>query len=373
MDYGPAAVRTRKNRFETWMAMTVSYSLHDLADLVDGEVIGNGNIKVSGLSSIDLAGPDDITFVTGGKMLSALAGSGAAASLIPPDTDAPALPCIRVANPDYAAAVIHNHFLASPFSGQGIHPTARIGADCLIPEEVSISPLACIGDRVRLGERVTVYPGAVIGDDCVIGDDTLLHANVTIGFHCVIGSRVILHSCAVIGADGFGFATDQAGNHLKKPQVGNVRIDDDVEIGANTCVDRATFGTTRIRRGTKIDDLCMIAHNVDIGENCILAGQAGIAGSTTLGRNVVVGGKAAISGHLHIGDRVMIAGMCGIHNDLPAGAIVGGGVPAFDIRKWRRAVAVFSKLPDIVKEMRFLRKEVVRLTELLEDSEGKSD
>lgn len=350
-----------------------SFSLHELAGLVNGEVLGNGNIKVSGLSSIDLAGPDDITFVTGPKMISLLSGSRAAAVIIGPDVDPPDLPCIRVANPDFSAAVIHNYLLAAPFRAGGIHPSAQIGKDCVIPEEVTIGPLVCIGDRVRLGERVSIYPGVVIGDDCVIGDDTLLHANVIIGNRCMIGSRVILHSCVVIGADGFGFATDKGGNHVKKPQVGNVRIDDDVEIGANSCVDRAAFGTTRIRSGTKIDDLCMIAHNVDIGENCIMAGQAGIAGSTTLGRNVVVGGKSGISGHLHIGDRVMIAGMCGVHNDLPDGAVVGGNVPALEIRKWRRALAAFAKLPEMVRELRQLRKDIAGLSGSPDDTGTNGD
>jgi len=232
-----------------------------------------------------------------------------------------------------------------------------------VPAEVTIGPLACIGDRVRLGTRVTVSSGAVIGDDCVIGDDTVLHANVTVADHTIIGKRVIVHSGAVIGSDGFGYATDRNGSHLKKPQVGNVQIDDDVEIGANSCVDRAAFGTTRIRRGVKIDNLVMIAHNVDVGENSILVAQVGIAGSTTLGRNVVLAGKAGIAGHLHLGDRVMVAAMAGVHSDLPDDAVVSG-TPAIEIKKWRRAVAAIPRLPDMVREIRLLRREVDELVAL---------
>lgn len=352
--------------------MSESRTLNELAALVGGRVIGDGELRVSGLNGIELAGKDEITFVTGRKAVGRLTETRAAACIVPPGMEAPGLPCIQVADPDYAAAVIHNHFLARPFAAAGIHPSARIGADVAVPEEVTIGPLVCIGDRVRIGRRVTVHPGAVVGHDSVIGDDTLLHANVTIGERTVIGSRVIIHSGVVIGSDGFGYATDRRGHHLKKPQVGNVRIDDDVEIGANSCVDRAAFGTTRIRCGVKIDSLVMVAHNVDIGEHSILVGQSGVAGSTKLGRNVVLGAKAGVAGHLQIGDRAMVAGMGGVHGNLEAGAIVGGA-PAFEVKQWGRATAAFSRLPEMVREVRRLRREIDRLTGLLEDSGKEKD
>ena len=175
-----------------------------------------------------------------------------------------------------------------------------------------------------------------------------------------------------IGSDGFGYATDQAGRHVKKPQVGNVQIDDDVEIGANTCVDRATFGTTHIRSGVKIDNLVMVAHNVDVGENSILISQVGIAGSSTLGKNVVLGGKAGVAGHVKIADRTMVAAMSGVHSDLPEGSVVGGSV-AIDIQKWRRANASFSRLPEMVKELRLLRKQVDQMKELLQTNKKVTD
>lgn len=339
--------------------------MNELAALVQGEVVGDGDLRVSGLNGIDLAGSDEITFLTNTKYAPALAGSKAAACITPLDIGELPLPYIRVRNPEYAATVIHNHFLAEPFTAMGIHPEAQIGNDCQIDKEVSIGPLVAIGDRVRIGARVTIHPGTVIGDDCVIGDDSILYANVSIARDSIIGKRVILHSGVSIGSDGFGYATDPAtGIHLKKPQVGNVQIDDDVEIGANSCVDRAAFGTTRIRSGVKIDNLVMVAHNVDIGEHSILVGQVGIAGSTALGRNVVLGGQAGVAGHLKIGDRVMVAAMSGVHTDLKDGSIVGG-VPAFDVKQWGRATAAFSRLPEMFKELRRLRKEIERLNKLL--------
>jgi UDP-3-O-[3-hydroxymyristoyl] glucosamine N-acyltransferase len=352
--------------------MPGSRTLSELAVLVGGRVIGNGDLRVSGLNGIELAGGDEITFITGKRMAHKLTETRAAACIVPLDLEAPVLPGIQVADPDFAAAVIHNHFLAGPFRARGIHSSAHVGADSKISEEISIGPLVCIGDRVRIGKRVTIYPGVVIGDDSIIGDDTLLYANVTVAERSVIGSRVIIHAGVVIGSDGFGYATDQGGRHMKKPQVGNVRIDDDVEIGANTCVDRAAFGTTRIRSGVKIDNLVMVAHNVDIGENSILVAQAGIAGSTKLGRNVVLGAKAGVAGHLDIGDRVMVAAMSGVHNSLAAGSVVGGA-PAFEVKKWGRATAAFGRLPEMVKEIRRLRREIERLSGLPEGPEQKKD
>ncbi|MCI5221727.1 MAG: UDP-3-O-(3-hydroxymyristoyl)glucosamine N-acyltransferase, partial [Candidatus Electrothrix sp. AR4] len=201
-----------------------------------------------------------------------------------------------------------------------------------------------------------------VGDDVRIGDDCVLHANAVVAFDCFLGDRVTLHHGSVIGSDGFGFATDPAtGKHVSKPQVGTVRIDDDVQIGANSCVDRAAFGTTHVKNGVRIDNQVMIGHNCVIGEDSILVGQAGIAGSSTLGRNVVLAARAAVGGHIHLEDGVVVAALAGVHNDQKKGAVVGG-VPAFDVKKWGRAAAAFTRLPDMVKEVRRLRKELDRLT-----------
>ncbi len=337
------------------------YTLTELAGLVDGVVTGDGTVVIRGFNGIEQAGPGELTYITSPKMAGRLEECRASACIVPMAVAGGPMPLLRVDDPDLAAAVIHNHLLARPFVATGVHPSAVVGEGCTVPAEVSIGPLVCIGDRVRLGKRVTLEPGVVLGDGVVIGDDTLLHANVVVARGCRIGSRVIIHHGAVIGSDGFGFATDGQGRHVRKPQVGTVRIDDDVEIGANTCIDRAAFGTTRIRSGVRIDNLVQVAHNVDVGENSILVAQVGIAGSTTLGRNVVLGAKAGIAGHLHLADRVMVAAKGGVHNSQPEGAVVGG-TPAMEIRTWGRASAAYSRLPGLVREVRRLRRELDRLT-----------
>lgn len=345
--------------------MAKQYTLNELARLVQGEVVGDGDLQVNGLNGVDMAEEGEITFVMNNKMLSALARSRAAACIVPQGIEEIDLPQIKVQNPEYAAAIIHNHFLSEPFNAQGIHPSAHVGNECHINKKVSVGPLVSIGDRVQIDAKVTIYPGVVIGNDCVIGEEAILYPNVTIAKDTVIGKRVIIHAGAAIGSDGFGFASDpDTGSHMKKPQVGNVQIDDDVEIGANSCVDRAAFGTTRIRSGTKIDNLVMVAHNVDIGENSILVAQVGIAGSTTIGKSAVLGAKSGFAGHLKIGDRSMVAAMSGVHTNLKEGSVVGGA-PAFEIRKWGKATAAFARLPDIYKDLRRLRKEVDSLKTLV--------
>jgi len=339
-------------------------TLRRLAELVGGRVDGDPELIVRGLNGIDYAQAGEITFVLDNKYLPLPEQCRASACIVPPDAGPLPIPVIVAEQPAVAAARIHAFLLAEPFRARGIHPTAVVGEGCTIPAEVSIGPLVALGDRVVLGERVTIHAGAVIGSDTVIGDDTVIHANVTVAERCTIGRRVVLHHGAVIGSDGFGFATDRMGAHHKKPQVGTVRIDDDVEIGANSCVDRAAFGVTWIKAGAKIDNLVMIGHNVEVGENSILVAQVGIAGSTTLGRNVVLGAKAGVAGHLHLGDQVMAAAKSGIHNSQPKGALVGG-TPAIEVKSWGRAAAAFGRLPEMVRELRRLRKEVDRLGGLL--------
>lgn len=349
--------------------------LDTAAELVQGQLSGAAERTITGFSSLEAAGPDDMTFLVQPKDIDQLRSSKAAAALVPLTfTEEIELPVIRVKDPYLAGAIIHNHLLARPFRAAGIHPRACLGVDCRIPAAVSIGPLAVIGDRVSFGERVTIEPGVVIGDDVTIGDDCLLKANVTVAAGCRIGSRVILHSGVVIGSDGYGYATDGRGKHVKRPQVGIVRIDDDVEIGANSCVDRGAFGETWIKSGVKIDNLVQIAHNVIIGENSLIVAQVGLAGSTTLGRNVVMGGQSSAKGHVHLADRVMVAARGGVHNNQPAGAVIGGA-PAIAIRQWAKASAVFNRLPELQSEVRQLKREVALLQKATggERPEGESN
>jgi UDP-3-O-[3-hydroxymyristoyl] glucosamine N-acyltransferase len=336
-------------------------SLQALADMVQGEVYGDTSLVIRGVAPLDSAGSGDITFLAKAKQADLLQATAASAVIVPKGVSDDRLSVIQVRDPYLAVAIIHNHFLAVPFAAKGIHPRAHVGQDCVLGKEISIAPLAVIGDRVRIGERVTIEAGTVIGDDVTIGDDTILKANVTVYNNSILGDRVIIHSGAVIGSDGYGYAANERGEHIKRPQVGIVRIDDDVEIGANSCVDRATFGVTWIKSGVKIDNLVMVAHNVVVGENSLLVAQVGIAGSTTLGRNVVMGGQAGTAGHVVIGDQVMVAARGGIHSDQPKGAVVGGA-PAIPIRQWAKCAAVFAKLPELQKQVKSNSKAIAELT-----------
>ena len=343
-----------------------TYVLRDLAHLVQGVLDGDGDIAVCGLNSLEAANGKEITFLVKAGETKRLGETRAACAIVPEKMEgSPPLPVIRVKDPYLASAIIHNKLLEKEFVAKGIHPRAFIGDGCEIAEAVSIGPLAAIGDRVRIGSRVTIEPGVVIGDDVEIGDDCTLKANVTIAEGCILGKRVTLHSGTVIGSDGYGYATDRLGNHIKRPQVGRVRIDDDVEIGSNVSIDRGAFGDTWIQSGAKIDNQVQIAHNVEVGPNSLIVAQVGIAGSTTLGRNVVVGGQAGLNGHIHLDDQVMVAAHSGVHNSQPKGAQIGGS-PAIPIRTWGRATAVFARLPEMHSEFRKLKKAVESIEERLD-------
>jgi UDP-3-O-[3-hydroxymyristoyl] glucosamine N-acyltransferase len=338
-------------------------SVEALAEMVNGQVAGDQSAVIRGFAPLESAESDDISFLVKTKLADQLGTTGAGAVIVPLEVDGADLniPVIRVKDPYLAVAIIHSFLIARPFEAKGIHPRAFVGDDCSLGKEISIGPLAVIGDRVKIGERVAIEAGAVIGDDVEIGDDTTIKANVSVYSGCTLGSRVTIHSGAVIGCDGYGYAANERGEHIKRPQVGTVRIDDDVEVGANSCIDRAAYGVTWIKSGVKIDNLVQIGHNVVVGENSLLVAQVGISGSTTLGRNVVFGGQAAIAGHLTVGDQVMVAARGGIHNNLPKGAVVGGA-PAFPIRQWAKSCAVFAKLPELQSKVRKNSKAIEELT-----------
>ncbi|PID75551.1 MAG: UDP-3-O-(3-hydroxymyristoyl)glucosamine N-acyltransferase [Deltaproteobacteria bacterium] len=326
----------------------------EIAEMVDGRLVGDGTRELSGFGPLDSADSRQVSFLVKKNQRHLLQNCQAGAVLVPEGVEGEH-PCtlIEVKDPYVAGAIVHGFFVRKPFVAKGVDRQAVVGEDCILGKEISIGPLAVIGDRVRIGERVTIEPGVVVGDDVCIGDDTRLCANVTVYNGCLIGSRVCLHAGVVVGADGYGYATSAQGEHLKRPQVGIVRIADDVEIGANTCVDRAAYGETLIGAGTKIDNLVQVGHNAKVGESCLLVAQVGIAGSTTLGRNVVMAGHSAVAGHLHIGDRAMVAAKAGVHTNLEEGAAVGG-IPAIPVRQWARCSAVFAKLPEIYKQLKRL-------------------
>ncbi|MFT5698138.1 MAG: UDP-3-O-[3-hydroxymyristoyl] glucosamine N-acyltransferase [Desulforhopalus sp.] len=329
-----------------------------LAELVSGEVVGDGSLLMDGFAPLDGASATEISFLVKSKNSAEITLTGAGAVVVPHGvTGEFNIPLVVVKDPYLAAAHIHNYFLQTPFIAKGVHERAVVGQGCTIGSEVTIGPFAVLGDRVNLGERVCVQPGAVIGDDVTLGDDCTICSNVTVYNGSIIGNRVTIHSGTVVGSDGYGYAANERGEHIKRPQVGIVRIGDDVEIGSNSCIDRAAYGETWIKSGCKIDNLVQIAHNVVIGENSLIVAQVGISGSTTLGRNVVMGGQAATTGHLTIGDQVMIAARGAAHADLEKGSVVGG-TPAIPIRQWAKSCAVFTKLPELQKQVKINRKAI---------------
>lgn len=333
--------------------------LDHLAQVVDGRLLGEPTTIVSGVSSLEEAGPGDLSYVAADRFLRSALKSRAGAFVVGRPIPELTRPQIVVQNPAYAFAQIMQRFFTSPYRPRGIAEQVIRGTDVQIGPDVSIWPFVTLGNRVRVGARVTLYPGVFIGDDCLIGDDTVLYPHVTVGERCTIGSRVIIHSGTVIGSDGFGYVQHE-GRHHKIPQLGAVTIEDDVELGANVTVDRATFGHTRIKRGTKVDNLVQIAHNVTIGEDCILVAQVGIAGSSTLGRHVMVGGQAGLSDHIEVGDRVLIAARSGVNRSLAPGQVVSGApVMPHDISI--KAQAVIPRLPELRAQLRALEHRVKAL------------
>ena len=339
-------------------------TLAELATMVDGDLTGDPEITIHGLADLASARKGEIAFMVKETHLDILKKSNGSAFIVPRTLAYAEKPMIRVANPYLAAASLQNFFQAKPFQASGISPKSAIGKNCDIPAETSIGPFVAIGDRVKLGKRVALHPGVVIGDDVIIGDDSLLYPNVTVYHSCTIGARVIIHSGAVIGSDGFGFATDAKGNHIKWPHTGTVQIDDDVEIGANTTIDRATFGKTHIMKGTKMDNLIQVGHNVRIGENSLIVAQAGIAGSTSLGKNVVLGGQVGIKGHIHLDDNTVVAAKSGVHSNQKKGAIVSG-YPAIPHKDWLKASIIFAKLPKLYEELLVMQKKLKDIHEKL--------
>ena len=337
--------------------------LEEIGHAIGGRILGTPGTSVSGVSSLSEAGPTDLTFVAADRFVKSALTSRAAAFVVGRPIEELTRPQIVVPNPALAFASIVQRFFATPYQPRGIAVRIARGADVQIGPDVSIWPFVTLGDRVKLGARVTLYPGVFIGEGSVVGDDTVLYPNVTVREGCVIGRRVIIHSGTVVGSDGFGYVQDQ-GRHHKIPQIGIVTIEDDVELGANVTVDRATFGSTVIRRGTKVDNLVQIAHNVSIGEDSIVVAQVGIAGSTVIGHHVMIGGQAGLSDHIEVGDQVMIAARSGVNRNLASNQIVSGA-PVMPHETWVKAQAVIPLLPELRQQVRDLERRVREL-------EGKS-
>ncbi|MBI3995607.1 MAG: UDP-3-O-(3-hydroxymyristoyl)glucosamine N-acyltransferase [Nitrospirae bacterium] len=333
--------------------------LKELAEAVGGRIIGDADVAIRGVAGIKEAQPGEVTFLANAKYAALLNETKASAVILgKPD---PRASCAQVIvdDPYYAYARIVSVLTEKPYRATGISPLADIARDARLGRDLSIHPFVTIGDRAVIGDRVTLYPGVYIGEETEIGDDTVIHANVSVREKAVIGRRVILHSGAVIGSDGFGFATHK-GRHHKIPQIGIVVVEDDVEIGANVAVDRAALGKTVIKRGTKIDNLVQIAHNVTVGEDCLIVSQVGISGSAAIGNHVTLAGQTGVAGHLTIGDNVIAGGRAGVTKDIAPNQVVSG-YPTLPHRQWLEAQAVFAHLPELRKRIKELETKLERL------------
>lgn len=332
-------------------------TLKELAELVDGELLGREDLIITGACGIKEAEEGDITFLANPRYMPYLEKTKASAVITSFDVESSSKPIIRTKNPSLAFAKVVAEFFPQNFKHpQGIHPTVILGKNVSVGKQVGIGPYVVIGDNVVIGDRTIIYSGCFIGDDSRIGSDSLIYANVSIRERTTVGNRCIIHSGAVLGSDGFGFVNLE-GKHLKIPQVGIVEVQDDVEIGANVTIDRARFGKTQIGRGTKIDNLVHIAHNVSIGENCLIIAQVGISGSTVLGNNVTLAGQAGLVGHISIGDNAIVAAQAGVTKSVPAGVTVSG-YPAKPHDLAKRINACIQNLPRLYEAVELLKKKL---------------
>jgi len=334
-------------------------TLAQIHQVVGGTIHGNDQTQVFELAGLGESTPRSLSFVANDKASNAAVNLQAAAVLVHRHLPELAIPQIVVGHPLMAFAQVAQRFCVRPAVPRGIAEDMTRGTDVTIGADPSIWPFVTLGDRVSIGARVTLYPGVFVGSDSTIGDDCILYPNVVVREGCSLGARVIVHSGTVIGADGFGYVPHQ-GRHHKIPQLGGVVIEDDVELGANVTVDRATLGSTRIKQGTKVDNLVQIAHNVTVGAHCILVAQVGIAGSTTIGHHVVIGGQAGLSDHIQIGDQVMIAAKSGVHRSIESNQIVGGS-PALPRDRALRVQGVIHHLPELHKLVQDLEQRIETL------------
>ncbi len=348
--------------------------LRDIATLLKAELVGDADREIVRVAKIEEAGEGDLTFLANPKYARFLGDTRASAVIVGRSVALPAgrpageIALLRVDDPyaSFVHAVVAFHPPGSPVP-PGISPAAVIDSTAEVGDAVRIAPCAVIGPGCRIGDRTMIGPGAVLGEGAAVGADCILYANVVVREHCVVGNRVILQPGAVIGGDGFGFAPQPDGTYEKIPQVGIVVLEDDVEIGANTTIDRATLGETRVKKGTKLDNLIQVAHNVVIGENTVSAAQAGISGSTKIGRNVMIGGQVGFTGHLEIADGTKIGAQSGVHRSVTQPNTTIFGFPAVPQRDAFRIQGAITQLPDLLQTVRVLQQEVEALKQRIVD------
>lgn len=341
----------------------MEFKAKDIAELLQGRIDGDAEVLINNVSKIEEGRPNTLAFLANPKYEHYIYTTEASVVLVN-DSFVPAhpVPCTLIRVPsayDAIATLLRMYEEMIKPKHIGIEEPSFIASDARLGKDVYVGAFAYIGRGAKIGDNVKIFPQAYIGDGVTVGDNTVIYAGVKIYYGCVVGHDCTIHAGTVIGADGFGFAP--AGeNYEKVAQIGNVVVEDYVEIGANACIDRATMGSTRICKGVKLDNLVQIAHNVVVGENSVMAAQVGIAGTTKVGKHCMFGGQVGIAGHLHIGDRTILAAQSGVTNDIPDGSLFMGA-PAFDAGKYRKCYVLFRKLPELYGQLRDLEKELQTL------------
>lgn len=336
--------------------------LAELAELLGCVLVGDGSVEVTGLSGIEEAKEGDLSFVVHSRYFPCLATTKAAAVIVHHNAPSCPRPTLRTDNPYLAFAKALSCLYPRLIPSFGVHPSAILGPGVHLGEGVSIGALCYLGKEVEIGEGTTIYPQVYVGEGSKIGARCLIYPQVTIREGVILGDRVIVHCGAVIGSDGFGYARDADGRYFKIPQVGGVLVEDEVEIGANVTIDRATLGLTRIGRGTKIDNLVQIAHNVVIGQDTVIVAQVGIAGSAKVGDRVTLAGQVGVVDHVEIGDDSTVGPQSGVAQSLPPKSVVTGS-PAIPHQTWKRIVLSLPKMPELLKTLRRLEDRMGRLEE----------
>lgn len=339
-------------------------TVKELSRLLGCPFEGDGEKKICGVSSLEKAGEGDLVFLAQPKFRKLLEETNASAAIVPADETFRRIPVLFSDNPHLTFIKAVDFFFKPYRLEPGIHPSALISPSARVGENAAIGALTFIGDDVEIGEGTVIFPLVSIYPRVKIGEGTVIHSHVSIREDVRIGNRVIIHNGVVVGSDGFGYIEAGDGSRVKIPQKGTVIIEDDVEIGANSTVDRATLGETIIHKGVKIDNLVQVAHNVEVGENTILAGQTGIAGSSKIGKNVIMGGQVGVADHVNIGDKVIIAAKSGITKDVPPDSFVAG-IPHLDIRDWRKIWVLLPQLYGFIKDVKKLKARVEELEKSL--------
>lgn len=342
----------------------MEFTAKDVAEFLNGEIEGDEKVVVNDVSKIEEGRCGTLSFLANLKYENYIYTTKASIVLVNKDfvpSKKLQTTLIRVEDAYQALAQLLEMYEQSKPQYVGVEQPSYLSKTATIGEQVYVGAFAYIGSNVVLGENVKIFPHAYVGDNVVIGDNTVLNSGVKIYQNCKIGSDCIFHSGVVIGGDGFGFAPSSANNYKKVPQVGNVIIEDFVEIGANTCVDRATMGSTIIRKGVKLDNLIQVAHNVEIDENTVIAAQTGVAGSVKIGKHCMIGGQVGFAGHLSVADEVKIAAQSGISSSIKKQGVVLQGSPAFDFLPYQKSYVLFKNLPNMRKQIMDLENEIKEL------------